>query len=163
MCVKIVLLCCLAVPGPGGWTSSVRTRRSVTTSCAVRWCMRTPVYGGLAPAHNTTTAAPHAAATRTRVCLSGPVDLSASRSVGRAFLGCFLGKCKHGVFKKNVFSVCAIMVPQIANICANRLDYEQMCLEIPCPPRDSTCDLGESVGRAVGSQKLGTNRATSLH
>ena len=31
---------------------------------------------------------------------------------------------------------------QIANICANNLDWKELCSSIPCPPRDTTCDTG---------------------
>ena len=31
---------------------------------------------------------------------------------------------------------------QIANVCANRLDWKELCNTIPCPPEDTTCDTG---------------------
>merc|ERR1719392_620584 len=31
---------------------------------------------------------------------------------------------------------------QVANICANNLDWKELCGTIPCPPEDTTCDTG---------------------
>jgi len=31
----------------------------------------------------------------------------------------------------------------VANLCANRIDYQYLCEQIPCPPTDTTCDIGK--------------------